>query len=74
MNILGGVRKISFNIFKWLVIIFLTFMILSILGAYIADKYFDNAAKKDSCADSGGAWDHGRDICIFGSEDPRTKK
>ena len=44
------------------------------LSVVIINMFFNNAAEKDSCADSGGAWDHMRDICIFGPEDPRTKR
>lgn len=74
MSFFSIVKKTFFNIFRWLTITVITFLILSIVGAYIADKYFDNAAKKDSCLDSGGAWDHAKDTCIFGPEDPRTKR
>ena len=59
---------------KWLLLIIISLISFLWAAEYIADKYFDNAAKKDSCLDSGGAWDYERDICIFGPEDPRTKK
>jgi hypothetical protein len=30
-------------------------------------------AKKDSCADFGGAWDHKLDQCKYHPNDPRSK-
>ncbi|NNP71082.1 hypothetical protein [Acinetobacter sp. Ac_5812] len=62
------------KILKWFFIVQLAFILFLWAAVYIADIYFDNAAKKDSCADSGGAWDYKRDICTFGPNDPRTKR
>lgn len=50
------------------------FVILLGMIELIANKFFDNAATKDACADSGGAWDHQKDTCQFGPTDPRSKK
>jgi len=49
------------------------FVILLGMIELIANKFFDNAAMKDACADSGGAWDHQKDTCQFGPTDPRSK-
>ena len=38
--------------------------LLAILS-FVADKFFDNAAQKDACADSGGAWDYHNNICQY---------
>ncbi|EMG0022109.1 hypothetical protein V4X89_003688, partial [Acinetobacter baumannii] len=53
---------------------FLMFVILFGMIEFIANKFFDNAATKDACADSGGAWDHQKDTCQFSPNDPRSKK
>jgi len=39
-------------------------LLLGVIGL-ISNKFFDNAAMKDACADSGGAWDHQKDKCRF---------
>lgn len=62
------------KILKWLVVLFLMFVILLGMIEFIANKFFDNAATKDACADSGGAWDHQKDTCQFAPNDPRSKK
>ncbi|MDS7928649.1 OadG family protein [Acinetobacter sp. V102_4] len=67
------VKKI-YKIFKWFVFIVLIFIVLLGLIGFIANKFFDNAAMKDACADSGGAWDYQKDQCQFGPNDPRNKK
>lgn len=51
------------EILKWLIVLFLMFVILLGMIELIANKFFDNAATKDACADSGGAWDHQKDTC-----------
>lgn len=47
--------------------------LLSVIGL-ISNKFFDNFAMKDACADSGVAWDHQKDKCRFASNDPRSKE
>ncbi|MBJ9936918.1 hypothetical protein [Acinetobacter pittii] len=67
------IKKIL-KILKWLIVLFLMFVILFGMIEFIANKFFDNAATKDACADSGGAWDHQKDTCQFAPNDPRSKK
>ncbi|WP_459660004.1 hypothetical protein ACL9Z5_002401 [Acinetobacter calcoaceticus] len=62
------------KILKWLIVLFLMFVLLLGVIEFIANKFFDNAAKKDACADSGGAWDHQKDTCQFGPTDSGSKK
>ncbi|MGB8809666.1 MAG: hypothetical protein WCD17_09920 [Acinetobacter calcoaceticus] len=62
------------KILKWLIVLFLMFVLLLGVIEFIANKFFDNAAKKDACADSGGAWVHQKDTCQFGPTDSGSKK
>ncbi|RZA00461.1 MAG: hypothetical protein EOO68_11260 [Moraxellaceae bacterium] len=66
--------RIFVKILKWTSIGFVVFILLLGVIEFIADKFFDNAAKKDSCADSGGAWDYKRDACQYHPNDPRSKR
>jgi len=46
------------KILKWFIVILLMFVLLLGVIGLISNKFFDNAAMKDACADSGGAWGH----------------
>lgn len=61
------------KVLKWLLVIFISFVALVWVTVFIADTFFDNAAKKDSCADFGGAWDHSKNKCQYAPNDPRSK-
>ncbi len=61
------------KILKWFIIILLMFVVLLGVIGLISNKFFDNAAMKDACTDSGGGWDHQKDKCRFASNDPRNK-
>ena len=59
-------RKILRAFLKMLAVLFIGLISLVFLLAilsFVADKFFDNAAQKDACADSGRAWDHHSNIC-----------
>ncbi|WP_228133140.1 hypothetical protein [Alkanindiges illinoisensis] len=56
--------KILQKFIFWSLAIFISFILLLGFIAFIADTFFDNAAKKDSCADSGGAWNYKTDECM----------
>ena len=59
-------RKILRAFFKMLAALFIGLVALIFLlgiASFIADEFFDNAAKKDACADSGGAWDYHSNMC-----------
>ena len=73
MEILKNLPRYFFKTLKWLIIIFISFIVLIWTLEFIADTFFDNAAKKDSCADLGGAWDHKLDQCKYHPNDPRSK-
>lgn len=60
------------KIFKWFILIVLIFITLLGVMEFIANKFFDNAAMKDACADSGGAWDYQKSQCQFDPNDPRN--
>ena len=62
------------KVLKWLVVILVSFIALIWIAVFIADTFFDNAAKKDSCADFGGAWDYDKDKCQYAPDDPRSKR
>lgn len=74
MEALKKIINIIFKILKWFLIIVIALVFLLGVIEIVADNFFDNAAAKDSCADSGGAWDYKRDACEFGPDDPRSKK
>ncbi|MEG2825714.1 MAG: hypothetical protein RR901_02170 [Acinetobacter sp.] len=61
------------KVLKWLLVIFISFIALVWGAVFIADAFFDNAAKKDSCADFGGAWDYSQNKCQYAPNDPRSK-
>lgn len=72
-----GIKRLVFKVLKvlkWFVVTLLAFVLLLGIIEFVADKFFDNAAKKDSCADSGGAWDYGKDKCQYAPDDPRSKQ
>ena len=74
MQVLKNLLRYIFKTLKWLIIKFTSFVALVWVTVFIADTFFDNAAKKDSCADLGGAWDHKLDQCKYHPNDPRSKK
>lgn len=74
MEILKKLLRIFIKILKWASIgLIVLILLLGVIG-FIADNFFDNAAKKDSCADSGRAWDYKRDVCQYGPNGPRSKR
>ncbi len=73
MEILQKMFRIFVKILKWTFIGLITLILLLGVISFIADTFFDNAAKKDSCADFGGAWDYKRDACQYHPDDPRSK-
>lgn len=56
--------KILQKFICWFLVIFISFILLLGTIEFIADEFFDNAAKKDSCADNGGAWNYKKNECI----------
>ncbi|ENV10588.1 MULTISPECIES: hypothetical protein [Acinetobacter] len=56
---------------KWFLIFLIALIVLLGVIAFIADTFFDNAARKDSCADSGGAWDYNLNQCEYRSNIPK---
>ena len=73
MEILKNLPRYFFKTLKWLIIIFISFIVLIWTLEFIADTFFDNAAKKDSCADFGGAWDYSKNKCQYAPNDQRNK-
>ncbi|MBH2001411.1 MAG: hypothetical protein I8H98_03980 [Moraxellaceae bacterium] len=68
-----GIKRLVFKGLKWVLVIVLAFILLLGIIELIADKFFDNAAMKDSCADSGGAWNKSQSKCQYAPTDPRNK-
>lgn len=62
------------KILKWFLIVLITLITLLGVIEFIADTFFDNAARKDSCADSGGAWDYNLNQCEYGSNHPNRNE
>ena len=74
MQLLKNTIRYFLKLFKWLIIIFISFILLLWVLVFIADTFFDRAAEKDSCANYGGAWNHSLDQCEYAPDDPRSKK
>ena len=62
MQLLKNTIRYFLKLFKWLIIIFISFILLLWVLVFIADTFFDRAAEKDSCANYGGAWNHTLDV------------
>ena len=66
--------KIYQKIIQWFFIVLIGWVIFSLTITFIADIFFDNAAKKDTCADGGGAWNYTLDQCQSHPNDQRSKR
>lgn len=63
-----------FKILKWFLIVLIALITLLGVIGFIADTFFDSAARKDSCADSGGAWDYNLNQCEYGFNHPNKNE
>ena len=62
------------KILKWFLIVLIALITLLGVIEFIANTFFDNAARKDSCSDSGGAWDYNLNKCKYSSNHPNKKE
>lgn len=74
METLKKIFRIFVKILKWTSIGFISLFLLIGVISFIADSFFDDAVKKDSCADLGGAWDYKREACQYHPDDPRSQQ
>ena len=74
MQLLKNTIRYFLKLFKWLIIIFISFILLLWEQVNKNDTFFDRAAENYSCAIYGGAWNHTLDQCEYAPDDPRSKK